>query len=59
MSGSLLRRQWATLGFGMDMGQGNMFKLLLQYGELGGSSSFSNAPANRGHVITGQISVKF
>lgn len=59
MSGSLMRRQWATLGFGMDMGQGNMFKLLLQYGELGGSSSFSNEPANRGHVITGQISVKF
>lgn len=55
--GSLLRRQWATLGFGMEMGQGSMFKLLLQYGEVGSNTSSSNT--NRGHVISGQISVKF
>lgn len=56
--GSLLRRQWTTLGFGVEMGQGSMFKLLLQYGEVGSNSSLSNSD-NRGHVISGQISIKF
>lgn len=56
LGGSLMRRQWATLGFGMDMGHGSMFKLLLQYGEV---SSHGSAQGDRGHVISGQISVKF
>lgn len=59
VGGSLLRRQWATLGFGMDMGQGSMFKLLVQYGEVGNGGPLGSMPANRGHVISGQISVKF